>query len=120
MAYSGNSMNTPPQSKWFRDAPAYSEVNKLQGRWQKHSLAIVYRHPNRPCRSNCSNQIGRSKIRLFCLCNVFFQPRLTVIYSYSRSYLKHCLTKSLFLQSAQSVLRRLPIYGTKRSITFRA
>ena len=42
---------------------------------QKHSLAIVYRnrwlnwfpehHPDRPYRPNCSNQIGRSRIRSF-------------------------------------------------------
>ena len=61
---------------------------KGKGRFQKHSLAIVYRnqwlnwlpshHPDRPYCPNWSNQIGR--------------------FSYSRSYLKHCLTKSLFLQ----------------------
>ena len=84
-----------------------------KGQLQKHSLAIVYHnqwlnwfpqhHPDRPYRPNCSNQIGRSRTRSFVFA-MFPSSHLQLLFNYSRSYLKHCLSKSLFLESAQSVL----------------
>ena len=80
---------------------------KTMCRLQKHSLVIVYRNQwsnwfsyhHHPYRPNCFNQFGRFRIRSFIFA-MFSSSHAWLLFSYSRSYLKHCLNKYLFLKSA--------------------